>query len=163
LCSAKAFIALVESAKFLVSPEITYRTKTPASLRAKLVARVENGESKYTTVAEVGKDAWDIIGFRVTTFVPTTDLTVIEGLLNKTFTLTVWKRGDPNGKYPGNNYRGTYNGVAVEVQTRGALDHAFLQVEHKVRACGPAGGEAVAGGGGDLAVHVVAKACCSRD
>jgi hypothetical protein len=72
-------------------------------------------------------------GMRITAFAPSLDLTLIEGLLNKSFVMTRWKRGDPNGRYPGNNYLGSTGGINIEIQTRGALDHAFLQLEHKVR------------------------------
>jgi ppGpp synthetase/RelA/SpoT-type nucleotidyltranferase len=147
--SAKSLIGLLETTPgFLVPPEVTYRTKAPASLRGKLVARVQNGESTFVTLQDVGKDVWDIIGVRVTSFTPSVDLPLVEGLLNKTFKMTVWKRGDPNGLYPGNNYRGTYNGISVEVQTRGALDHAMLQVQHKVRAGSWRGGGRAWEGGG---------------
>jgi hypothetical protein len=68
---------------------------------------------------------------RITAFAPSIDLPVIEGLLNQSFVMKRWKRGDPNSDYPGNNYLGSASGVNIEIQTRGALDHAYLQVQHK--------------------------------
>lgn len=127
--SAKELRALVETTPFMVTPEITYRSKAPKSLKKKLLKRV--AEKSYKTEKDIRDDIADIIGVRVTTFVPKQDLELVEGMLNKTLQMTEWRRGDPNGEYPGNNYRAMHKGYTVEIQTRGAFDHAFLQVQHK--------------------------------
>lgn len=134
--ATRELTALIERTPgFIVPPEISSRTKAPESLRGKLLKKLGQGKINPNSDDEVDHEAWDLIGMRITTFAPSVELDIVEGLLNQSFIMSKWKRGDPNSEYPGNNYRGTHGGVAIEIQTRGSLDHSLLQLQHKVRFC----------------------------
>lgn len=94
---------------------------------------MEDGKLRPQGLPDVEEAAFDVIGTRLVSFAPSAELDLIEGVLNQTFIMKRFKRGDPNGRYPGNNYLGSVQGINIEIQTRGALDHAFLNIEHKLR------------------------------
>lgn len=128
--AAKLLQAKVDNPDFMVPPEISHRAKAPDSLRKKLYERAT--EKDYKTVQDIKDDIADIIGLRITTFTPSVDIPLVEGILNSSFTMTDWRRADESAKYSGNNYRALINNAKVEIQVRGCLDHAFLQLDHKV-------------------------------
>lgn len=126
--ASKILSEAIKDAYFLVAPDVAFRTKDPVSLKNKLLERALTCE--YTSAKDIDDDIVDIIGLRLIAYTPSVDLPVIDGILRKS--MNVLQHKPATDKYPGHNYRALIDGVKVEVQARSILNHAMLQVDHKL-------------------------------